>query len=770
MWWFNKTIFFFVAILLSLVASAQNCSLTLTGKVTGVEWVNPQVEIEVLLLEKNEIEKVSLQGDFQFSKLCPGDYHLLLTSQNSVIKNVVVVLKKDTTLKIDFSKSQFLDQVTLSGQSKDILFRSSEIINNQQIADNPEANLSDQIEGLSGVSSLKNGSGISTPVIQGLYGNRIMILNNGIAQSAQQWGPDHAPEIDPAIAQKIKVIKGVGTVEYQGSGLGSVLSVEPSKIEKDPHLHGSVNYYHKTNGRENGTQLKWQNYNSILPFKFMGSLSKGGDLKTPNYYLTNTGNQKINGALQVEKEFSNRFSSELYLSSYNATMGLLAGSQVGNLTDLEEALQREVPFYTQPQFSYQINAPKQVVNHFLLKVKNSFYLNENQVLEGVYSSQLNARKEYDVRRSGRSEKPSNSLKKRTDFVELKYRFLSSKRVNFSSGIQYRRIDNQNVPETGILPLIPDYISNQWGVFSKFSWSHQKSQIEWGGRIDFENRKVAAISIDLPRRIVRYDNQYLNGVVALGGAYSFSEKIKVVANTGLSSRNPEVNELYSNGLHQGVSGIEEGDPTLRPETSFKTSVGLEGQIFEKLKYGLLGYYQYIDDFIFLNPQNEIRLTIRGAFPVFKYEQTKASIMGIDLNIDYAFTDALNAKAVFSVVRGDNLSQKIPLVNMPSNSLYAELNYRWDNVMIFKDLALQVNAKQVFEQTHYVDGQDFVAPPSGYTLVGARVSTNIKVKKVNFRFFMKGENLLNSIYRDVLNKQRYFANDLGISFTLGVTLSI
>ena len=53
---------------------------------------------------------------------------------------------------------------------------------------------------------LRNGSGISKPVIHGLFGNRVTILNNGITQSGQQWGNDHAPEIDPFVADHLSCL------------------------------------------------------------------------------------------------------------------------------------------------------------------------------------------------------------------------------------------------------------------------------------------------------------------------------------------------------------------------------------------------------------------------------------------------------------------------------------------------------------------------------------------------------------------------------------
>lgn len=52
------------------------------------------------------------------------------------------------------------------------------------------------LERVSGVSSISTGTTVSKPVIQGMYGNRILIIHNGARQTGQQWGADHAPEVD----------------------------------------------------------------------------------------------------------------------------------------------------------------------------------------------------------------------------------------------------------------------------------------------------------------------------------------------------------------------------------------------------------------------------------------------------------------------------------------------------------------------------------------------------------------------------------------------
>ncbi len=68
--------------------------------------------------------------------------------------------------------------------------------------------LGEALKSVPGLNSIQTGPSISKPVIHGLHSNRVLILNNGVRQEGQQWGTEHAPEIDPFIANKITIIKG----------------------------------------------------------------------------------------------------------------------------------------------------------------------------------------------------------------------------------------------------------------------------------------------------------------------------------------------------------------------------------------------------------------------------------------------------------------------------------------------------------------------------------------------------------------------------------
>ena len=753
---------------------SQNCSLTISGNIKDSDTGLP-LEFGSVYIKTHSIgTSTDSRGSFQLPNICKGNYHITISHIGCESKQIFVQLTTDTVLNLTMEHSiNTLEGVVLSAKSTLKTTQNTKIISKQNIVDNANENLSNMLESINGVSTIKNGSGISKPVVNGLYGNRLTILNNGVSQSGQQWGNDHSPEIDPLVANKIKVIKGTSALEYMGANLGSVILVEPKKIEREPHLHGSANYFFETNGLGNGLNLQLQQYNPKIAWKINGTLKKSGDKKTATYYLNNTGNQEANFALQLQKSFTENFSTDLYFSTFNSEIGVLRGSHIGNLTDLEEALEREIPFFTEDDFSYKIDAPKQQVHHQLLKIHSNYFIDDTQWLDFTFAGQLNKRKEFDVRRSGRTDIPALSLQQYSYFFEGKHQKTFKNKLKLKTGVQFNITDNTNNPETGLLPLIPDYFSYETGVYLLTSKKLNKSFLEIGLRYDDVKQNVVAISSTIPREIIRYNNNFQNFSASGGWIYSVSDYFSFSYNMGYTTRNPAINELYSSGLHQGVSGIEEGSTALQSEKSLKTTIEFNAKIKDKFSFESLIYYQNINDFIYLNPQDEIRLTIRGAFPVFKYEQTNAEIYGIDISGKYQLNTSLQTKLDYSFIRANDLSNNLPLINFPSNNIRGSIVYEFSKSITvgekqLENCTIELNNIYVFKQKNILTQQDFVLPPTGYNLLGIKIATDVQLKKTRLRLTTKVDNALNVAYRDYLNRQRYFANDLGVNVTFGISL--
>ena len=748
---------------------SQDCNITLTGMILD-KGTNIPLEYSTIFLENiGEGTITDEQGFFEIKNICPADYHLKVSHIGCHTEEQFIKIEKDTLLKIYLSHhSELLDEVVIHGSHEDNSTESSQSISRAGIASEGNKNLSDILENISGVSVLKNGSGISKPVVHGLFGNRVAILNNGITQTGQQWGNDHAPEIDPFVADHLSVVKGASALAYGGNSLGSVVLVEAGNIQEDPHLHGEVNYVLQTNGWGHTLNSSIEKNGKLAAWRLTGTLKRQGDNRTPNYFLTNTGKQENNIALQIEKQFHPKWKTDFYYSLFNTKIGILQGSHIGNLTDLKEAIGKEEPFFTQDKFSYNITFPRQEVTHHLVKAEAKYFLADEKVIKFKYGGQLNDREEFDIRRGISSDRPSLSLSLFSHNAEAAYNGLVGEKIFLKAGVQFEMVDNGNNPGTGVSPLIPNYRSYQTSTY----WIVQNDQakkwlFEFGGRFSLKQLRVKRFTQTLPRTLEVLDHLFQNYALSTGVRWKKNDFFKANFNIGYLLRAPEVNELYSFGLHQGVSGIEEGNRNMDVEKSLKTLLSLDFRIQNKFFVQALGYFQNVQDFIFLEPQEEFRLTIRGAFPVFLYRQTNANIAGLDLLLKYEPKQNLNFIAKYALVRGYDLTNDIGLINIPSDNIFSSMTYIFKDGEKWKNNFFTINGRYIFQQKRIiVPLQDFLSPPDDYILLGLQIGTNYEWHESNLKISLRAENLLNSTYRDYLNRLRYFADENGINVSLNL----
>src|SRR6201996_2411013 len=146
-----------------------------------------------------------------------------------------------------------LDSVTIHGRRLqkgrlDVVVHDS--VGGRSLQEIRGLSLGESLKGIAGVNSLQTGPSISKPVIHGVYSNRILILNNGVRQEGQNWGNDHAPEIDPFIATRLSVIKGAASIRYGSDAIGGVILVDPKEMPVRPGVFdGELNVVGMTNGR-----------------------------------------------------------------------------------------------------------------------------------------------------------------------------------------------------------------------------------------------------------------------------------------------------------------------------------------------------------------------------------------------------------------------------------------------------------------------------------------------------------------------------------------
>ncbi len=620
---------------------------------------------------------------------------------------------------------------------------------------------------VAGVSMIQTGATIAKPVIHGLHSNRILILNNEVRQEGQQWGADHAPEIDPAVADKITVIKGADAVRYGSDALGGVVVIAPNQLPYGDGLHGQLSPSFASNGRKSATTLKLE---SGLPgllhwaWRVQGTLKRSGDIHTADYMLNNTAAAEANfsAAIGMRQEAG---SAELFYSRYENESGVFYGSHIGNLDDLLARFEIGRPLTTYP-FSYSIEAPKQKVIHHLLKAKAYYFLPFGGKLTAQYAFQKDIRQEFSVRRLDRTRIPALNMWLTTHLAEGFWENIDTQHWKTLVGGSFSLQDNYNQPGTGVVPVIPNFASVGYGAFAIEKYHKDKWNAEAGLRYDY--KYLSADGYDMYSQRYGGEHDFHNITYSLGGAWQATPHTALSSNIGVAWRAPQVNELYSSGLHHGAGTYNLGEASLSPETGVKWITSLSYTHPERGIYLTAdAYVQLIKNYIYDYPTGETRTLFSGVYPIFQYTQADALFRGVDIDASLrlaqwgAFAQRLSYGLRGSVVFANELKTDRYFPFIPAPRLSQSLEWKAQPKGLFQTLEASIGHTFVAKQTRFEPSQELVATtPDAYHLFEAAVGGTIAIAdQQTLSVRLSCENLFNQLYKEYTNRFRYYAHDLG-----------
>ncbi|MAT53056.1 MAG: TonB-dependent receptor [Saprospirales bacterium] len=769
----------------STTISGQNCSATLCGTVREAKSGKPVAFAEVFIHETQAGAVTNADGRFHIHGLCEGKYTVDVRhiGCHTVSKVVDIVGNMEVDFELHHSALN-LDEVVVKASAVAPLAMQAETrIGGLQLIASQGQTLSDALEDLPGVSVLNTGQTISKPVIQGLHSNRILILNNGVRQEGQQWGLDHAPEIDPYTAGEITVVKGASSVRYGQDAIGGVILLTPKPIREAPGTSGELNLAGFSNGRTGVAsafvESLWQTKRSAhqLWSRIQGTLKRGGNYHTPAYFLENTGLKETNGSATIGAKRGN-FLAEVFYSYFFTEIGIFRGAHIGNLTDLQLAIDRGRPIQD-GSFSYHLGRPAQKVAHHLLKTKAEWKSDQLGTFSLVYARQFNRRQEFDAHSLGGPSQEALQVPSlefeittHTADVVLKHRPLLR---YFTGSVGLQLMHQVNTTDRG--GLIPNYDSQSGGLFWIERWRNYPFPLEIELGIRYDVKRLYADRRG-PDRIDE-ERIFRNFSGTVGGLYRISDAIHARLHFGTAWRAPTVNELYSDGVHHGAASYELGQKDLSAEKAFLTSFTFEASLpvqnGRSAQATLSIYRNRIREFIYLAPMPQPVLTIRGAFPAFRYEQTNAMLSGMDFDFNWPLTTPLTFDGGLSVLRARNLTTKDWLIFMPADRLWGGLEYAF--LTSVKEAAGQVDDRRaslkidvvhVLEQKRVPPGFDYAPPPKAYTLFNLEARLKWNWQDLPAFLTLGIENIFNHTYRDYLNRLRYFTEEQGRNFSVRFNL--
>ncbi len=750
-------------------ANAQGaCTLTLNGVVQDEHDAMGLDLADVRVVELGRSVLADEQGRFVVDGLCAGVYTLRVAHIGCAPVEVKVRVPKDDVVRIRMEHhAEELKEVEVARARPDEnVGQGHKSIDKDAMEKEAGRTLGEMLARIPGVTTLNSGPTISKPVIHGLSGNRVLILNQGVRQEDQQWGTEHAPNLDPLSSERITVVKGAASVQYGSDALGGVVITEPVELPREGGITGEVRGIGMFNGRGGGGNGMLQGgVKGVrgLGWRVQGSGRSLGDSEAPGYMLSNTGLHEAGGSASIGFR-DHRWNASTYYSFFRRELGILRAAHIGNLTDLQNAIAGGDPWYA-GEFSYTIDAPRQTAAHHLVKAEAGCAISERDRIVLTYGYQADDRQEYDIRRAGRDAKPALDLWLATHTADAVLKHWIGKRMHGKVGVSGVSQENTNMPGTGVRPLIPDYRKRSGGAFLLEHYPlSRRVELEAGTRIEATRLDVA--KYDANDSLIRPRHDFVNNAVSVGADWSVCDSVRLRFNVGTAFRPPHVSELYSEGLHHGSAAIEEGDASLRNERAVKATMDLEATAMKgRLDVDVTLHGGRIDDFIYLRPDG-IRLTIRGAFPVFRYVATDAFLHGLDATIKYHITGPWSWRLRGTAVRGRDLVRDEWLFQMPADRMENALLFERTMSGNWRALECAATSLVVAAQERIPSGLDFAAPPGGYHLIGLSASATRTLGKGELRVGLQVYNLFNTRYRDYLDRFRYYADARGMDLTVWV----
>ena len=120
---------------------------------------------------------------------------------------------------------------SIIGKSASEIVDPIHILSSDDISTEATQSLGETVDDLLGVSTADYGSAVGQPIIRGMSGSRVKILDNGIVnRDVSGLGADHFNDIDLGNAQQIEVVRGPSSLLYTNGAIGGIINVVDNSI------------------------------------------------------------------------------------------------------------------------------------------------------------------------------------------------------------------------------------------------------------------------------------------------------------------------------------------------------------------------------------------------------------------------------------------------------------------------------------------------------------------------------------------------------------
>jgi len=732
-------------LLAPLVASGD----TLSGRVVARDG-HAVAGATVVVVELHRIALTQTDGQFRFADMPAGSYTVTVRRLGFAPLARQVSVAASTTLDLTLERtSVWVEPVTVTATRAPLDVFSSplptEALSEDRLRRAQSVSLAHALAQLPGINALSTGQQIGKPVIRGLAGPRVLVLEDGSRLEDYSWSDEDGPSVDARLAQRVEVIRGPASVLYGSDALGGVVNVIPEEL---PDANGGPRTMHtgfEISGASNNAEFEGaarvEGASGGWGWRLFGIGRFASSLHTPVGELDNTGFSAMSGEAVVGARGA-RGSTTLRYTRYGGEFKLLEaeGPATGETGRPERKLSDD---RVQLAGDYllggvRVETKAQWQRHSLVEVADTGVSAGGAPLEGTAFDLL-----------------LNTLT-----LDVLAHHTAGARVHGTLGVSGLTQSNDT---RGRIPLVPDARLRSGAVFAFEQAVLGRLSLLAGARVDV--RRLTADSnakLGLSSQTRDYTAFSGNvGIVYRMGAAALT------ANLGRAWRAPTLFELYSNGAHLGEARYEIGDPGLKPEAGMNVDAAVRWQR-GRIRAELAGYRNAIGRFVYITPTDSF-VTVSTSPPdslrVYRYQQANARLVGGEAAVEVEVARPLTLHARADAVRGTNRATGDPLPLLPPArvALGAELHriaFSWAD-RTYAGAEVEVTTRQT--RLNPLD-----IPTGGHTLLNLSAGIVRPLFGRVCHVDITVRNATNVSYRSFLSRYKEFALDPGRNVVLRISL--
>ncbi len=719
---------------LCLIAGVANAQTPATGDLQGRVVTPAGVPVAAASLHLVDLHlrtESDAQGHFQFLQLAPGSYLLEVESlqEGKAVLRATVQAGSVSELEVVVALVRHEDEivVTASGDARSQLelAQPTTVLSGEDLSFRLRSSLGETLAQEPGVAATSFGAGASRPVIRGMGGDRVRMLQGGLGVGdASSISPDHAVAIEPAFAERIEVLHGPSTLLYGSSAIGGVVNVIDSTIPEDAPtqaLSGFVELRGGTAAEEKSAVAGLDGGSARWAWHLEGLRRETGDYDIPGFAevagpgreehgtLSNSDISTSSIGLGVTHFFKSPGFLGISVSDFTSDYGIPGAAHAhedGHEEDSEEQLRIDLQ---RRRYDLRSEIPRSMGPFRGLKLRLGVVDYEHAELEGAAGEVGTTF--FNDSREGRLElilKPRGAL-------------------SGSLGLQ---LDERDLEAVGDEAFIPPTEVHSWAAFAFQELDRGAIKLQFGGRFERQTADTQAAELR--------DRSFSGVSASLGLVWLPDDVYSLGFSLARSLKTPSAEELYSDGAHFATQSFERGNDTLGEESSLGLDVSLRkktGRLTGVLNF----YFNRFADYIFPAFTGEEE----DGLPVVRVRQEDAKFVGAELKTRLGLwerasaDDHLDLTLIGDVVRAELRDSGDPLPRIPPLRLGMGLHYhnlRW----------------HTYAEVQWTDDQDRIAAhetsTAGSTVVNAGLSYRLFHREQVYDFLLRGQNLTDEEVRN------------------------